>query len=268
LERKAGLILDHFRLDRQDWEQTAWWLLARNFGIPSNTEAFGSIARSLPLTLLARHREEPGQLEALLLGQAGLLEGVFEEEYARSLQRDFLHFRAKYPLFPIHEPVLSMRMRPANLPAVRLAQLAALLQRSCRWCALILDASSWREWMGLLDVRASPFWDHHCAVGKRSAYRPKQIGGQMQRNILINTFLPLLYAYGSWRKEEKWRARALDWLRELDAEENTVLAGWVRLGASNRSAAQSQALLELKTRYCDTRRCLECGIGKVLLGKG
>jgi hypothetical protein len=163
--------------------------------------------------------------------------------------------------------VLSMRMRPASFPAVRLAQLAALLRQSDRWLAVVLEAASWREWMGLLDVRASPFWDHHCVVDKRSVYNPKNLGGQMQRNILINTFLPLLFAYGSMRRERGLRGRALDWLEELEAEKNNLTASWARLGLSNRSAAESQALLELKTRYCDSRRCLDCSIGKALLGR-
>jgi hypothetical protein len=119
--------------------------------------------------------------------------------------------------------------------------------------------------MDLLDVRASPFWDHHCALGKRSVCRPKNIGAEMRRNILINTFLPLLFADGSFHKEPRLRARALCWLQELGAEKNNITTGWDRLGVDNRSAAQSQALLELKTCYCNARRCLDCSIGKALL---
>ncbi len=76
LQRKTLLIAEDLQQNRQHWEQTAWWLMARNFGIPVNTDAFGSIAQSLPLRILARHRHRPEQLEALLLGQAGLLEGA------------------------------------------------------------------------------------------------------------------------------------------------------------------------------------------------
>lgn len=266
LERKTLMIREDLRQNRQHWEQTAWWLMARNFGLPVNTGVFSAIAKSLSLVVLSRHRQQPETLEALLLGQAGLLAANPNDEYLQSLRAEFLHLRGKYRLQPIHEPLLSMRMRPGNLPAVRLAQLAALLHRSCSWFGNIRDAASMRELMALMDVAAGPYWDHRYQPGKRSVGKVKNLGKRMKANILINTFLPLLFAYGGLCKEKGYRERALEWLLELGPEKNARIADWERLGVSNRHAADSQALLELKKSYCDPRKCLECDIGKVLLG--
>ncbi len=74
LQRRAMLIRGFLQSNRQHWEETIWWLLARNFGIPVNGEAFEAVARSVSVYMLARLRSRPEEAEALLLGQAGLLE--------------------------------------------------------------------------------------------------------------------------------------------------------------------------------------------------
>lgn len=259
LQRKTLLVAENLQQNRQHWEQTAWWLMARNFGIPVNTDAFGSIARSLPLRILSRHRHLPEQLEALLLGQAGLLEGRSGEDYPKSLREEFRHLRGKYHLPPIHAPLLFMRMRPANFPSVRLVQLAGLLQRSCSWFGSVREADSVQELMELLG-------SGRVGNDRETPERRSALSTRMKENILINTFLPLLFAYGSLRGEDRYRERALRWMKELRPEKNNRTAGWVKLGVSNRHAADSQALLELKTCYCDERKCLECAIGRALLG--
>lgn len=267
LQRRTLFIQDCLQQNNQHWEETTWWLLARNFGIPANTGPFGAIAKSLPVSILARHRDRPEQLEALLLGQAGILGQDFKEDYPVSLQKEFRYLRAKYRLPPIHEPVLFLRMRPANFPSVRLAQLAMLLHQSSSLFARIKEADSLKELKELWAVTAGSYWDRHYVWEEESSFKRKTLGQQMKDSIIINTLTPLLFAYGSLRREKAYRDKALRWLEETKAEKNTQTAGWARLGVGNCNAAHSQALLELKTRYCDPKKCLECAIGKELLGK-
>jgi hypothetical protein len=260
LQRRAGLIQDCLMQNNQHWEETVWWLLARNFGLPVNTASFEAIARSLPLRVLARHRNRVDQLEALLLGQAGLLEKDFIEAYPLSLQKEFRYLRKKYSLPVIHPSVLFLRMRPGNFPGIRLAQLAGLLSLSTSWFALIKEADSPRALKKLMTVTASPYWDdHHLPSG------PKKLGEQMKDNILINTGTSLLFAYGHLRGERAFQDKALRWLREIPAEKNALVTGWGRQGIYSKNAADTQALLELKTRYCDPKKCLECAVGSFLL---
>jgi len=84
-------------------------------------------------------------------------------------------------------------------------------------------------------------------------------------NVIINTIVPVLFAYGLYNKEEKHKNKAILWLEELSAETNSITKGFENLKLSNRSAFDSQAFIELKTQYCDGKRCLQCTIGNALL---
>jgi hypothetical protein len=254
LQRRALLIRSWLEENRQHWEETTWWLLARNFGLTVNGSAFEAIGRSLPIRLLARHRGDTFGLQALLLGQAGLLDkeypGLPEEGFPALLQKEYGYLQKKYRLVPIQTPPRFLRMRPAHFPTVRLAQLAALLSGHTGWFAAILEADEPGDLGDWLRVEAGG----------------KKLGQIMKNSLLINTFVPLLYAYGWLRGEPACQEKALRWLREARPESNAVLTGWMRLGVVNKNAADSQALLELKSGYCDPKKCLDCAIGKVLLG--
>jgi hypothetical protein len=233
LRRRAAGIYDWLAACRQDWEETTWWMLARSLGLPVNAAVFEAVARSLPLRLLRRHRLHGPALEALLLGQAGLLKA---EEGA---YREYRFWQTKYGLTPISQPVSFLRMRPGHAPRARLVQLARLLQEGTGWFALARDTSTAADMLGALGG-------------------VKGLGAGMRRGILINAFVPVLFAYGQTEK-------ALRWLGELKAERNQVLTRWAGLGVAAENAAESQGLLELKKEYCNARRCLDCAIGRTLL---
>jgi hypothetical protein len=265
LRRRMLFVRECLESNRQHWEEVAWLLLAQGMGSPVNKTAFGAIARSLPVELLARHRSQPIQLEALLLGQAGLLEGVFGEDYPQTLQREYRFLQTKWALRPPGPPVSFLRMRPAHFPTVRLVQLAGLMAAGTGWLSRVLEAVSPRDVLAGHTTTAAGYWENHFVLGKPAEPRHKRLGPEMQQVLLINTFIPLLYAYGCLRNEPAYSQKALRWLRELKAERNVLLSGWRRLGVNPVHAADGQALLELKKEYCDTRRCLDCAIGCALL---
>ncbi|HEU4472481.1 MAG TPA: DUF2851 family protein, partial [Flavisolibacter sp.] len=265
LARRSAAAEAVLQQTKAHWEQTFWQLLARNFGIRVNMDAFEAVARSIPFSLLSRHRGQVHQLEALLLGQAGLLEKNFSESYPLLLQREYAFLKRKYGLHPIPLPLHFLRMRPGNFPTVRLAQLAAVLQQSDRLFARVLEAESAGELRSLLMVTANDYWHYHYRLDEPSVFRKKAVGKEMADNIIINTAIPLLFAYGSRKQDEKLCQKALDWLHRLPAETNATVRGFAGLGLSSVSAFDSQAFLELKTRYCDHKRCLSCMIGNHLL---
>ena len=265
LDRRMQFIRECLEGSKQHWEQVAWLLIAQSMGSPVNKAAFGAIARSLPVELLARHRSQPMQLEALLLGQAGLLEGTFGEDYPKGLQREYRFLQTKFALRPVGVPLSFLRMRPAHFPTVRLAQLAGLMGSRTGWLSLVLDAGSLQDILAGWDVVAGAYWADHFVLGKRADTIPKRLGTGMQQGLLINAFIPLLYTYGCLRNEPYHTQKALRWLRELKPERNVLISGWHRLGFNPRHAADGQALLELKQEYCDARRCLDCAIGCALL---
>jgi uncharacterized protein DUF2851 len=124
LIRKAATIENYLRQNNFHWEETCWWLLARNFGLNVNSDAFELIARSISMPVLSKHKHQVNQLEALLFGQAGLLKEKFIEDYPRMLQKEYKFLRSKYGLIPVPCSVFFLRMRPGNFPTIRLAQLA------------------------------------------------------------------------------------------------------------------------------------------------
>jgi hypothetical protein len=247
LYRRTLIIRDWLAANHQHWEETTWWLMARSLGLPVNGSAFEAIATSIPLRLMARYRWEPAILKALLLGQAGLLELLPpDDDQLQRIQQEYRFLQTKHHLKPIPAPILFLRMRPAHAPARRLVQLAELFSSGESWFAKVKDAGSSRE--------------------LKSALKADGLGTDMKRGLLVNAFVPVLFAYGLLRKEPACREKALSWLAAQKPEKNTRIAHWQRLGVSVLTAADSQSLLELKKAYCDCRRCLDCAIGQSLLG--
>lgn len=240
LHRRVMIIRDWLAANHQHWEETTWWLMARSMGLPVNGAAFEAIARSIPLRLMGRYRGQLTSLKALLLGQAGLLEAA-----PADWQQEYRFLRVKHRLTVITEPVLFLRMRPAHAPARRLAQLAELFSAGEGWFARIREAVSPHELEPVL--------------------RAEGLGMDMKRGVLINAFVPVLFAYGWLRGEPAYQEKALRWLKEEKPEKNAIISHWQRLGVSAKTAANSQSLLELKKNYCESRRCLDCAIGQALL---
>ncbi|OQP49720.1 hypothetical protein A4H97_27900 [Niastella yeongjuensis] len=265
IQRKSTLVFSFLLQTNQHWEETFWWLLARNFGAVLNFEPFEAMAKTLPVTVLARCRNQLPVLEALLFGQCGLLEGEFEEEYPLLLQREYLHAKNKYQLQPVRQSLHFLRTRPVNFPTIRLAQLATLLYQSSHLFAFIKDTEQLSDVKQWLSVTASEFWDSHYTLQKTSCNRPKRLGNQMIDTLIINTVIPVLFAYGLLHNEEQYKNRALNWLDELEPEMNAITHCFSELGIVNKSACDSQALLELKGHYCDAKKCLDCAIGNALL---
>ena len=268
LLRKAKTVETYLQQNNDHWEETFWWMLARNFGMKVNGDAFEAIARSIAVNILAKHKNQLNQLEALLLGQAGLLEGKFAEDYPKLLQREYKFLKEKYKLRPIHQPVHFLRMRPGNFPAIRLAQLAALITTSAHLFSKIKEAKSVKEISQWFDVIANDYWHYHYRFDETSSFKKKKLGTVMIENIIINTIAPVFFAYGTYHDENKFREKALKWLEETASESNTITRGFQKLGIENKNAFDSQALIELKNEYCNKKRCLDCGVGNAILKDG
>jgi hypothetical protein len=251
--------------NNRHWEECFWILLARNFGMSLNADAFEKIAISLPLNLLTRHKHQLIQVEALLLGQAGLLENVFVESYPVMLQKEYRFLQKKYALKPIHEPISFLRMRPAAFPTIRLAQLASLISNSQRLFTQLLELNDFRKAMELLSVTANDYWHYHYMFDETSAFSHKNLGQQMKANLFINSIIPMIYAYGHFNQSEKITEKALRWMEEVSAESNTITRGFSGLGATIQSAFDSQAIIQLKQAYCDQKACLHCVVGNYIL---
>ena len=274
LEERSSRFLTYLEDCGNDWEAAFYRSLARSLGGRVNGEAMEMLAASLPLRVLQKHRHSLLQLEALLFGQSGLIpkappQGGEEAAYVSLLRREYQLLRAKYDLLPLPVTVWRyLRLRPGNFPTVRIAQLATLLYRSAQLFGKSLAAAGVEELRNMFEVQLSNYWTEHHRFGGRSKRRSKRrLGSGMVDNIIINTIVPAQTAYGLRREDDRYRRRALDLLQVLPPETNSITRGWRRAGVEARSAAESQALLQLKQDYCSVPRCTECAIGHVLLSR-
>ncbi len=249
------------------WEETFWQLLARNFGMTVNTDAFESIAKTIPVTVLAKHKNQIHQLEALLLGQAGLLNGGFTEDYPIMLQKEYRFLQKKHQLKPFNQLLHFLRMRPSNFPSVRLAELAMLIHQSSHLFSKVIEANDLNSIKQLLAVTANDYWHYHYLLNEPAEFKKKQLGKMMIENILINTIIPILYAYAEQHANDQLKQKAVQWLQELPKENNSITRQWENTGVTHATAFDSQALLYLKKNYCNVKRCLSCAIGNSILKK-
>lgn len=267
LERKINPILQALQENQNSWETTFYYFLARTFGGKVNSAPFQLLAKSLPMEVLAKHKNQLFQVEALLFGQSGLLDNkTFEEDYPNALRKEYDFLQKKFKLTPLQGHSWKFaRMRPPNLPTIRIAQFATLIHQSSSLFSKVLTAQKLEDFHQLFHVELSDYWLTHYVFDKASKQRNKSLGKSTINSILINTVVPMLFVYGKKRGESDFSDRALKLLEELPAEKNSIIEKWTALGIKPKNAFESQALLQLKNEYCSEKRCLECVVGNKLV---
>ncbi len=265
LGERSRHAFDQVKALGMDWEEAFWRSLARGFGHKVNADAFEAIAISLPVKKIMRHSHDRHQLEALLLGQAGLLRTDTGDEYANGLFREFCFLRNKYQLDKQYMPVHFLRMRPGNFPTLRLAQLADLMAKTTNLFRIILGITELDQLKKQLRSTASSYWDHHYRFGETSSCIRKTSGEGFIDLLIMNTVMPFLIAYHIEAGKHEKADRVSAWAYQLKPEANLITGGFERLGIKAAHMGQSQGLLELKQHYCNEYKCLECAIGKHLL---
>lgn len=249
-----------------DWQNLLYWRMAANFGFKVNAVPFLMLAQSLDINILAKHRENLMQVEALIFGQAGMLDKNFEEEYPDKLKEEYSYLQKKYKLQPIATHLWKfLRMRPANFPTIRLAQFAALIHKSVHLFSQVIDVYSVKELVPLIEVSASKYWDTHFRLDVISPESEKHMGRSSVMNIITNTIAPIQFLYARRHGSELQKENALQLLESVPAEKNNILDTWKSHGWKAKSAAEAQSLLQLYNNYCTPRQCLKCAIGLSLL---
>ncbi len=265
LEQKSKKVLELFKQSNNHWDEVFWWMLTANFGIKVNAAYFLQLAQTIPVNIIAKHKNQIHQLEALLLGQANLLQANFEEDYPKLLQREYRLYQKKYQLNKSLVQPAFLRMRPAAFPTIRLALLAMLVHQSSHLFSKIKELQQLKEVKQLLNVTANDYWHYHYRFDEPTTYKPKNLGETMVDNILINTIIPILFAYGLYSKDEQYKDKAIRWLQELAPEQNTITKSWKTLQIANTNALDSQALIQLTNGYCKEKMCLNCAVGNKVM---
>src|SRR5690554_592120 len=269
LAEKSTLIRNILGETLQDWEETTYQWLFYNFGFKVNNRSMLKLAKRLPYQILKKHAGQPLIQEALILGQAGFLNGEAEDDYTRFLQKEYLFYRKKYILkngvYPSEWKF--MRVRPSNFPIIRLAQLSAILHGSPHLFSTVLNqVTDLVTFKQLFDIEVSSYWQYHYHLGKEIQKKQRRSLSNETINLLaINFLVPLWYTYGQFTDNLVWQEKCFDLLQGISAEKNRIIQKFEFHHWTANNAFDTQGMIGLHNNYCIQKKCLECKIGQNLL---
>jgi len=269
LESKVDIIRRMLEQYQNNWDEVFYLMLVRNFGFGINSQPFEQLARNTPWLIVLKNNDHLPRLEALFLGQAGFLSDlIYEDDYIQILQREYKFLNKKYHLtqLPQHHWKF-LRLRPSNFPTIRLVQLAKLFHKGNISFSRILQTRCRESLVELFNVDAGDYWDTHYRPGAESANHTKHLGKTSIELLMINTLVPVLFAYGKLRGNDNYCNQAINWLESTKPESNNIIQGWYKLGIKADHAGHSQGLVYLKQNYCQHKKCLHCRIGHLVISK-
>ena len=239
---------------------------------------FEQWAYHVPLSAVGKHRDDLFQIEAIFMGQAGLLEldtvpahyqkDALNEGYFAKLRNEYQYLAHKFSLQPMNATLWRfLRLRPQNFPHIRISQLANLYYERKASLSKLIECQSVKEMQEMMRTHVTPYWETHYTFGSESPENSKHLSPFSLNLLMINTAIPMLFAYGRHASKEQLCDRAFDFLEELKAENNHIIRMWRDCGLEVKNAGDSQALIQLKKEYCDRKDCLRCRFGFEYLRK-
>ncbi|MCH2214561.1 MAG: DUF2851 family protein [Flavobacteriales bacterium] len=268
LYEKSSISRDHLIQSQGDMEGAFYKIFLRALGMKVNALPFEQLSKIVPLELVRKVRSNPIQLEALFLGQAGFLEKVKSSySYVNTLKYEYGFLRNKFCLksMPITSWKLS-RLRPQNFPEVRLAQLALFYSRHSAIAQTIAEEKSLERIMELFSTKIeSGFWLTHYTMKKESPRKSKSFGADFLNHLVINAVVPFIVSLADYNRQNYLKDTALGFLEDLSCEKNAIIYKFGQLGFSTASSLDSQGILQLKRKFCDQRRCLNCKVGTQIM---
>ena len=272
LEQKTEAIKARVDRNNGSWEDGYFTTLARNYGFGINGDAFEMWANTLPLKAVDHHRDDVFQIEAIFMGQAGLLElntipsqyqrDALNEGYFAKLRNEYQYLAHKFSMKPMDATMWRfLRLRPQNFPHIRISQLANLYYSRRAGLSSLVECTTIEQLKAVLATSVTPYWETHYTFGSTSCRNDKNLSPASLNLLMINTAIPMLFAYGKHKSDEAICDRAFDLLEQLKAENNHITRLWQQCGLTAQNAGDSQALIQLKKEYCDKKDCLRCRIG-------
>lgn len=262
LERKTKDIENLLKQNINSWEEVFYILLFRSFGFGLNSDIFERLAKNLPISLLRKHSDNIFQIEALLFGQAGMLDGKLEDKYQEKLRDEYSFLRLKYGLNPLDSHLFKrMRTRPASSPQLRIAQIASILYTYPNLFNRIITAEDAKIIRLILHCNPSEYWQFHYNFGVESPKKSKYLGESSLDILIINAVCPILFSYGKYLDDDTHCEKAIKYLESIKAEDNSITRSFAKLQLTAQNAYDSQAFIQLKREYCEKKKCLYCRIG-------
>lgn len=265
LERKSEDIQQLLNTSNNDWEAVLFKMLLKNFGLKVNGESFLSLANSLDFTVVRKVREDSIDMEALLFGQAGLLDNDIQDAYFIDLKRRYGYLKQKYKLINLGVlPLHFFRLRPPNFPTIRLSQFANLYTLEQNLFSKVMELKTRDAFYILLKIGVTDFWMSHYTFSKTSKMAKKQLTKSFIDLLIINTIIPLKFSYAK-AQGKSIEDDLFQLIKQIKIEKNSIVSKFLELKSLEKNALSSQALLQLKQEYCDKNKCVHCAVGNKLL---
>ena len=263
---KIDVIKELLHSCNQDWETVFYILLSKYFGGTANKLPFEQLALKCPLNLIHKNLHNPKTVEALFFGQAGFLLANHNDDYFQSLREEYQFLCIKYDLHPMEVSTWKFGgLRPPGFPTIRIAQLIGLLLKSKNLFSRIKEAKNINQIYALFDTDINEYWSEHYLFGKPSKSHQTALSKAFINRIIINAVVPIIFLYGKMMGDECLVDQSIELLESIQSENNRIIEQWKSLGFSSKNALESQALIHLKTEYCDHKKCMECKIGHKLI---
>ena len=224
LQERSESFTHELQKAENNLEETLYRRLFHSFGFHVNSQPFDLLALATPYSVVRKYTHSLFQTEALLFGQAGFLLNDYNTDiYFQQLRTEYEFLKSKHSLNPIDVHLWKfMRLRPGNFPTLRIAQLAALLHKSPALVTVVLEAPSVQTLESVLMAPLSSFWQNHYTFDKDTKSSDRTLGANSARIILINTLVPLYFAYGKLTGNNSWKEKALSFLAEIPPEKKLL----------------------------------------------
>lgn len=263
LEAKNKLILKLLEQSANNWDEVCFKMLAKNFGLNVNGQSFLQMANGLDFKIINKLSQNQFQLEALLFGASGILNKTHDDIYFEKLNNEFQYLKQKFQLdLASNVQVKYFRLRPDNFPNIRLSQLSVLYHNTQHLFSKLMQTENLDTIYDIFDVSASSYWDTHYNFGKESKSKSKKLSQNFKDLLIVNTLIPLKFAYSKFKGKSDFENEIYPIISVLKAEKNSITKGFSKLKPKiANTAMESQALIQLKTNYCDLNKCMQCQIG-------
>lgn len=265
IENKAKEILTILDKNNTNWEETIYQWLGKCFGFKINSDPFFQLCQLLPYSVVKKYQTKSKETEALLFGVAGFLSNHYEDDYYKTLQKEFTYLASKHSIKTTIDASewKFLRLRPANFPTIRLAQFAAFLNSVPSLSDFVLVNHTWND---CFNSKPNEYWQtHYHFKSESSSKQSVRLGKQSIENLILNAIVPLRFAHAWYLNDEEEMEHSLEILKSLKPETNSITDKYLAFGLQKSTGYESQALVQLHNNYCVNKKCLHCSIGSQLI---
>lgn len=278
LQEKAARFLSELANTRPD--QVLYQGLLEALGYIRNKEPFVRLAAQTPLKSIeeiirkSREKDVPETIQALLLGNAGLLPSQRRVTSGDSYTDHLEQIWSGMP----HQNSLSFRewelfkVRPANNPVRRIIAVSHLIRRylNSGWLVFFSDAlqraspeRSPKELEAALEVKAEGYWASHFDFGRPLPTSPILLGKERAAVIAVNVILPFFLAWSRMIEEPVFCLKVREVYRHYPRLESNSIERHMlqQLSAESYridSACRQQGLIQIYQKLCTRGKCEEC----------